>query len=121
MAFADPQKVKVDGTNEVSLPRVNTGNYSSEYLSSDGTISLKISTTNGRRKRHVARVDLSKITTDPFDTSQNTEVSTSAYLVVDEPLAGFTDAELLNLVKGLVGFLSASTYSAVEKLIGSES
>jgi hypothetical protein len=121
MAFSDPIKVKVDGTNEVECPRVTTGSYSSEYLSSDGLISVKLSTANGRRKRHVARIDLSKITTDPFDDSQNVEVSTSAYLVVDKPLAGFTNEELKKLVEGLVGFLSASTYAATKKLLGSES
>jgi hypothetical protein len=121
MAFTDPQKVKFDGSTETTVPRVNSGNFSSEYLSADGLAKLKISTTNGRRKRHVARLDLSKITTDPFDTDQNVEVSTSAYLVVDRPLAGFTNTELKKLVEGLVGFLSASTYSATEKLLGSES
>lgn len=121
MAFADPQSVKVDGTNTVSLPRVDTGSFASEYLSADGTIRLKLSTANGRRKRHVARIDLSKITTNPFDTSQNVEVGTSVYLVVDRPLAGFTNAELKKVVEGTVAFLSASTYSAVDKLLGSES
>lgn len=121
MAFADPQKVKVDGTNEVTVPRVNTGNFSSEYLSDDDTIKLLLSTSNGKRKRHLARIDLSKITTDPYDTTQNVKVGTSAYLVVDRPLAGFTNAELKKLVEGLVGFLSASTYAAVTKLLASES
>lgn len=120
MAFADPQKVKVTET-EATLPRVDTGSFASEYLSSDGTVALKLSTANGRRKRHVARIDLSKITTDPFDTSQNVEVSTSAYVVIDRPLAGFTNAECKKLVEGLVTFMSASTYSATEKLLGSES
>lgn len=121
MAFADPQKVKVDGSTEVELPRVNTESFSSEYLSADGLITLKLSTANGRRKRHVARIDLSKITTDPFDSSQNVEVSTSAYLVVDKPIAGYTNEELKKLVEGLVGFLSASSYAATKKLLGSES
>jgi hypothetical protein len=120
MAFADPQKVKVTET-EATLPRVDTGSFSSQYLSSDGLTRLTISTQNGKRKRHVARIDLSKITTNPFDTTQNVEVGSSAYLVVDRPLAGFTNAELKKLVEGLVGFLSASTYSATEKLLGSES
>jgi hypothetical protein len=119
--FSDPQTVKVDGTNNVSLPRVDTGGFASEYLSADGTIRLKISTANGRRKRHVARIDLSKITTDPFDTSQNIEVSSSVYLVVDRPLAGFSNVELRKVVEGLVTFLSASTYAATEKVLGSES
>jgi hypothetical protein len=121
MAFTDPIKVKVDGSNEVECPRVNTGNFSSEYLSADDTISVKLSTANGKRKRHVARIDLSKITADPFDDTQNVEVSTSAYLVVDKPLAGFTNEELKKLVEGLVGFLSASSYSATKKLLASES
>jgi hypothetical protein len=121
MAFTDPIKVKVDGSNEVECPRVNTGNFSSEYLSADDTISVKLSTANGKRKRHVARIDLSKITADPFDDTQNVEVSTSAYLVVDKPLAGFTNEELKKLVEGLVGFLSASSYSATKKLRASES
>jgi hypothetical protein len=121
MAFADPQKVKVDGTNEVELPRVDTGSFASQYLSSDGTISLKLSTQNGKRKRHVARIDLSKITTDPYDTSQNMEVGSSIYLVVDRPIAGYTNEELRKAVEGLVAFLSASTYSSTKKLLGSES
>lgn len=121
MAFTDPQRVTVDGTNELTLPRVNSGNFSSEYLYDDGTVSLKLATSNGRRKRHVARIDLSKITTDPFDTTQNVEVGTSAYLVVDRPLAGFDNDELLDLVEGLCGFLTASTSAAIRKLLASES
>lgn len=121
MAFADPQKVKVDGTTEVELPRVNTGNFASEYLSADSLIDLKLSTSNGKRKRHIARIDLSKITTDPFDTTQNVQIGTSAYLVVDRPLAGYTNEELKKLVEGLVGFLSASSYAATKKLLASES
>jgi len=121
MAFADPQKVKVDGTNEVELPRVDTGSFASEYLSSDGLTALKLSTTNGRRKRHVARIDLTKVIASTLTPSQNEEVSTSAYLVVDRPLSGYTNEELRKLVEGLCNFLSASTYAATKKLLGSES
>jgi hypothetical protein len=121
VAFADPQKVKVDGTTEVELPRVVTGNFESEYLSSDGTIDLKLSTSNGRRKRHVARIDLSKVIASTITPRQNEEGATSAYLVVDRPLSGYTTEELRKLVEGLVNFLSAGTYSATKKLLGSES
>jgi hypothetical protein len=119
--FSDPQKVKVDGSTEVTLPRVSTGDMASEYLSSDGLTALQISSTQGRRKRHVARINLSKVIASTVNPSQNEEVSTSAYLVVDRPLSGYTNAELKKLVEGLVGFLSASTYSATEKLLGMES
>jgi hypothetical protein len=119
--FSDPQKVKVDGSTEVTCPRVVSGNFSSEYDSNDGLVKLKLSTTNGRRKRHMARIDLSKVIPSVLNPSQNEEVSTSAYLIVDRPISGYSNAELKKLVEGLVGFLSASTYSATEKLLGSES
>ena len=121
MAFSDPQTLKVDGTNNVSLPRVDTGNFSSEYLSADGLLRLKISSTQGRRKRHVARVDLSKVIASVVNPSQMEEVSTSVYLVIDRPLSGYTNAELKKVVEGILTFLSASTYSATEKLLGMES
>jgi hypothetical protein len=121
--FTDPQKVKFDGSTETEVPRVSTGDYTSTYLSADGLSKMTISTalTKSKRKRHTLRLDLSKLTTDPYDTSQNVEVSTSAYVVVDRPIAGFTNTELKKLVEGLVGFLSASSYSATTKLIASES
>lgn len=121
MAFSDPQKVKVDGTTEVTLPRVDSGNFKSVYTKDDGTVKLTLSTQNGRRKRHVARIDLSKIIPSTLNPSQNEEASASLYLVFDRPLSGYTNAELRKAAEGLVGFLSASTYAATEKLLGSES
>lgn len=121
MAFADPQKVKVDGTTEETLPRIDTGSFSSDYANADGTIALRLSTQNGKRVRHVARIDLSKFTDDPIFDGQNVKVGTSAYLVVDRPESGYTQAELKKLVEGLVGFLSASSYASVTKLLGKES
>jgi hypothetical protein len=121
MAFSDPQKVKVDGVTEVSLPRVNSGNFSSQYESADASVNLKLSTTNGRRKRHVARIDLSKIIASTLNPAQNEEASASAYLVIDRPQSGYSNTELRKLVEGLAGFLSATSYSATEKLLGSES
>lgn len=120
MAFADPVKIKPTGS-EATCPRVSTGDFSSTYLAEDGLTKVTISTQNGKRKRHVVRCDLSKITTDPFDTSQNVEVSSSAYLVIDRPLAGFTNAELKTLVEGLTTFLTASSGEAIKKVIASES
>lgn len=120
MALADPQSIKINGTTS-SLPRVNTGNFESEYLSADGTVRLKVSTTNGRRKRQQIRLDLNKITTDPFDTSQNVEVSESIYIVVDRPPSGFTNEEALKAIEGFVELLSASTYALVKKALASES
>lgn len=120
MALADPQSIKINGST-ISLPRVTTGNFSSEYLSEDGTTKLKVSTQNGNRKRQVVRLDLSKVTADPWNTSQNMEVSTSAYLVVDRPPAGWTNAEMLKVIEGFCEALGASSYALVKKILASES
>lgn len=119
--FSDPQKIKVVGGTEVTVPRVDTGSFKSVYLSSDGLTKLTLSTQNGRRKRHMARLDVSKVIASTLNPSQNEEASSSVYLVVDRPLTGYTAAELNDLVEGLVGFLSATSYAATDKLIGSES
>lgn len=120
MAFADPQSIKI-GETEHSLPRVSTGDYRSVYSNADGTVELKISTDENRRKRQVYRIDHNKITDDPFDDTQNVEVSMSCYVVVDRPLAGYTNEEALEVLKGLVTALSASSYASAVKLLGSES
>ena len=120
MAFADPVKVK-PGETEKECPRVSTGDFQSVYLSEDGLTNVTISTQNGKRKRHVARIDLSKLTSNPFDESQKVEVSSSAYVVIDRPLAGFTNAELKTLVEGLTTFLTASSGASIKKLVACES
>lgn len=118
MSFADPSKVKVDGVTEVELPRVSTGDRTSEYSNSDGSIRLKIATAIGRRIRHTARIDLAKVIPSVINPSQNEEVSTSAYLVVDKPVSGYTNEELRKLTEGLKTFL---TEANIKKLLGSES
>lgn len=120
MAFADPQTIKVSGV-EKTLPRVNTGNFSSTYLTSDGLYKLTISTQEGKRKRHVYRVDASKVTADPYIPADNVSVSMSAYIVVDRPLVGYTNAEALAVVVGLLEAAVASEDSDIVKLLGSES
>lgn len=119
MAFVDPQSVKVNGS-AVSLPRVATGTYQSEYVSADGTVKLKISTQNGKRKRQVFRVDWTKFTTDPYVPSNQIEVSSSIYLVVDRELVGFTNEELKKTVEGLFEALTASSSAGLIKFLASE-
>lgn len=118
MAFVDPIKVKVDGTNEVECPRVSTGDFASEYLSADDSVGVKLATSNGRRKRHTARIDLSKVAPSAILPSQNEEVSSSVYLVIDRPLSGYSNEELRKAVEGLKTFL---TEANIKKLLGSES
>jgi len=120
MALADPQSIKISGTT-TSLPRVSTGNFQSVYESADGLIKLSLSTTEKSRKRQVVRVDVSKITTDPFLPAQNVEVSMSTYLVFDRPPAGFSNADAKAVYDGFIEALQASSSVVVTKLLGSES
>jgi hypothetical protein len=123
MALTDPQKFKEVAGTEVTAPRVSTGDFKSEYVTSDGLNRLTLSTTesNSNRKRHLVRIDVEKITTNIYEESKKQSVSASVYLVIDRPLAGYTVAEMKKLVEGLVGLLSASTYTLTEKVLGGES
>lgn len=122
MAFSDPQSVNPGG-GAVSLPRVNVGANSSTYRSADSTLEFSLSHLYTRRDRirRTARVDLDKMSADPFIPAQNRLVSASAYVVIDLPSVGFSNTELLNLYKGLEGNLAASTYANMAKLLGGES
>jgi len=123
MALSDPQKFKEVAGTEVTAPRVSTGNFNSIYETSDGVNVLTVSTqeSGSNRKRHLVRIDVSKLTTNIYEESKKQTVSMSVYLVIDRPIAGFTVAEAKKLVEGLVGLLSASTYSLTEKVLGGES
>jgi hypothetical protein len=123
MALSDPQKFKEESETEVEAPRVSTGDFKSIYQTSDGNHLLTVSTTksNSNRKRHLVRIDATKLATNPYDEETKETVSTSVYLVVDRPVNGFTVEECMKLVKGLVGLLSASTYSLTTKVLGGES
>lgn len=122
MALADPQSIKISGTT-TSLPRVSTGDYKSKYESADGTIDLSLSTatTGSGRRRQTARLDITKITADPFLPAQNIELGSSVYLVVDRPIAGFTNAEALAIFSGFIERLTATENKIVTQLLAGES
>lgn len=120
MALTDPQSIKISGTT-TSLPRVSTKENSSVYESSDGTIKVTLSTQNGNRKRQTWRVDVSKITTDPFIPAQNQEVSMSFYIVVDRPVSGYNNTEALAVIVGAIEALTSSEDAVLKKLLGGES
>jgi hypothetical protein len=123
MALTDPQKFKEVAGTEVTAPRVSTGSFNSVYETSDGLNKLTLSTTesNSSRRRHLVRIDVEKLATNIYEESKKQSVSMSAYLVVDRPQNGYSVAEAKKLVEGLVGLLSASTYSLTEKVLGGES
>jgi hypothetical protein len=121
--LTDPQKFKEVAGTEVTAPRVSTGDFKSVYETSDGLNKLTLSTSesNSNRRRHLVRIDVEKLTTNIYEESKKQAVSASVYLVVDRPVNGYSVAEMVKLVKGLVGLISASSYSVAEKALGGES
>lgn len=117
--FTDPQSVTVDSVAN-PLPRVSVGDRTATYANGDDSLVLTVSHTasNKGRTRRVARLDFTEISADPFLPQQNVKVSGSSYLVIDEPAAGFTDAELLTFVKALRDWLSDAN---VTKMLAGES
>lgn len=123
MALTDPQKFKEVTGTEVTAPRVSSGDFKSVYSTSDGLNKLTLSTTtsNSNRRRHLVRIDVEKLATNIYEESKKQAVSMSVYLVVDRPVNGYTVAEAKKLVEGIVGLLSATSYSLTEKVLGGES
>jgi len=117
--FTDPQSVTINSV-ATSLPKVSSGTNASEYKTADGLAKLAISSQYGKRVRRMVRLDSSKIAADPLSAGQSLPVSMSAYLVVDVPLVGYTNAEQKYIVDALSGWLTASSGANVTKVLGGE-
>lgn len=112
MAFADPQTVTVN-TVAQTLNRVKSEGSSSWYETGDGTFKFRISHQfNKTRTRRSVRLDQVEIAADPL-TAENTYQQCGVYLVIDEPLYGFSDAEVDYLVQGLIAWLTTANVTDV--------
>lgn len=129
--FSDPQSVTITGFNggvAISLPRTSSQGSKSIYQSNDGlyvlTISHQISgtpNTANYRVRSMYRLDVKVLATDPFNAEKSVYQDFGAYVVLDKPAFGFTAAQMVAIVTGLVANISASSYAAATKLVGNES
>lgn len=118
--FADPQSITIDGTNH-SLACIKRGQENAEYRNAGRTVRLQVSHQSRKtRTRSMYRVDVDKIAADPI-TTDNVSLSCGIYLVIDKPAFGFTEADVINQLTGIVNALSASTYAAAKKLNAGES
>jgi len=122
MSLPDPNSITISGAT-TPLPRTHVDGDEARYTSADGLIQLRADHDykSGKRIRRLIRLDVSKITADPFDTSQNVKVGMSVHTVFDLPAAGFTNAEALAIWVGFNTNLTASSNSAISKLLGGES
>lgn len=116
MAFSDPQSITVNAVAQ-SLPRVSAGPLSSEYQKDDLSFRLRISRNVAKRRRYMMRVDMRKIAPDPLASANNLEYQGAAYLVIDVPLIGYTNAEARDAALGLTGW---ATSANLLKVLGNE-
>jgi hypothetical protein len=120
MSYADPQSVTISGSAN-SLPRVSSGDKNGAFQKEDATVRLSIAhSKSGSKSRRLARLDHSKIATDPFVAGNSITVGMGCYLVVETPPQGYTPAEAKAVVDGFVAWLSASTGANVTRLLGGE-
>jgi hypothetical protein len=68
----------------------------------------------------VIKLTTSKVAPDPLISSQNIKYSLSTYLVIDQPITGYTVTEAKAVVDALVAYLAASTGAKVTQLLGGE-
>lgn len=114
--LADPQTVTVNAV-AIPLPKTNNGPTQNVYTSADGNTSLTTKqNTNASRFRREVRLSQKKIAADPIS-AVNAEKGVSVYLVIDEPRAGFSDAEIGYLVDALKAWLTSANYL---KVLGGE-
>jgi len=119
MALSDPQSVTISGT-AVSLPRTSSAVNSGTFTSNDGTVSEVVSHQNGKRTRHMFRINHSKIAPDPLISAQNIKYNMSFYVVADVPVTGYTVAEQKAVIDGFISQLNASSGALITKLLGGE-
>lgn len=119
MAYTDPQTVTIS-TVAQSLPRTSSGNSAGVFTKDDGNVKLSVSSAYGKRTRRTARLDFSKIAPDPLISSTNIKYSMSAYVVVDTPITGFTNAEAKAIVDALTKWLTDTSGVNTTKLLGGE-
>lgn len=120
MSFSDPITITVNAVPYVCAC-VDVQGSTRVYRDPTDLMTITIShlaTKSGRTSRMV-KVQLKKISADPFTPTVNREVQTTVQTVINEPSDGtFSNAELLNLKKGLAVWESDAN---VGKLLAGES
>ncbi len=121
MAYADPITVTVNAVAQV-LPRVYNPvpGGPSVFQLADETFKVEIShvTVKNKRERHMFKITQKAVTANPFVPAENIENTASAYLVVDNPKQGFTDAQLGFLMNGITAFMNGSASNTTKFLNG---
>jgi hypothetical protein len=119
--YADPQSITVGGGAKTFV-RIGSTTPATKgsFQTTDGAYRLDINQNkSANRFRHEARLTLVKVAADPIS-AVNKQVSASIIVTIDEPLWGFSDADLIDGVTGLFTLLNASTYAKTQTLLNGE-
>lgn len=119
MSFTEPLSVTIGGT-ATPLNRIDgPANRRGVFENSANDLSLTFSHANGKTERSVARLDSKKIAADQLNPALLRQLKAGAWLVVERPPVGYTDAEMTDLVKGLTTLINSTGFLA--KFLGQES
>lgn len=94
------------GMKAFELPRTSAGNNTASYGAPDSPFRVTVSHAYGKRTRRVARLDVAKEAASVWNPSQNARYTMSCYIVIDEPVAGFSNAEIEKAVIALTNLLA---------------
>jgi hypothetical protein len=134
MSLATPLGLTITGFNggsAISLPRTQDERFQSVYeaSSSDGLTLYRLTVsqkpigqigTPGYSVQAMIRLDITVIAADPFQADRNISQTASTWLVTKKPAFGFTPTNIKDMVAGLFGALSASSYAITVQVIGGE-
>lgn len=102
-----------------SLPRVSFGDRKGIFENAATGHRLSVTHVNGKRARHTVRLDITKTAADPLLDGVSKQYSMSAYLVLDNPLVGFSVAEIEANAKALSDWLAVA--GNLTKIVNGES
>lgn len=120
MSMSDPITITVNAVPYVCAC-VNVSGSSRIYRDPADLMTITIShlSTKAGRTSRMVKVELKKISADPFTPTINREVKAVVQTIINEPADGmFSNAELLNLFKGLAVWESDAN---VNKVLAGES
>lgn len=106
MALADPQVLPGTPTIELDAVGSTVGTYRSDDLTY--TLNVTHQRSGNGRSRHIPKLTLVKIASDPLLPSQNREYSVSVHLVIDAPAQGFTATEIEALYDRFADYLQTA-------------
>lgn len=122
MAFPDPVSVTI-GVDALALNRLPSGTTEGKFrdVAQKVTLGITPGVTAGNRRRNAARMETTKITTDPLVSTTNVVAKGAVTIAFNVPQNGFTSTEIVDQVKALYVSLTANSNALLLKLINGES